>query len=696
MKRRLYNLSEQIPHFTKYILVLAVVAALAFLFPTNAKFKYRYGLNQTWLYDDLVANFDFAIKKTQDEINEDRVNIEKDFSPYYEIDLEIIPNKRKAFSKSFDEQLKRNKNQYNDVAKNADAYIGYGNYVLEKLFRKGILRQDTFLSKKDKEFVINILRGNVTEKQTLQNVMTLPKAKEWLSDSLPYSRLKEPEFLLFLIEPLLEPNLAFNADKTKEFKQQEMDKIATSRGMVRSGEMIVQKGGIITQGVYQKLFSYEEHYESDNFSSRKFYLIFLGYAGLAALVLYLYLYYLENNAPSVFLKLRWVFFLLSWVVLFTYLMSGVKISDVLSPYMIPFCIAPIVIKNFHNRELALVTHIVIILIVGLILSPGYEFIFLQILTGFVAVFSRFETRYWGHFFKNILAITAVYTLSFLGLSLIEESNISNINWTVLIWISLNGFLTLLAYPLIPLLGSFFGFTSNITLAELSDLSHPLLKELSLKAPGTLQHSLQVANLSDAAAKVIGANDLLVKVAAMYHDIGKTLKPAYFIENQSGVNPHDNLPRLESARIIIDHVTEGVKMAEKNGLPKIIIDFIASHHGTTTVEYFYRMYQRENPDIIVNKTDFQYPGPKPRTKEESILMLADSLEASSKSLKNPDSTAIDNLVERIVSDKIGQGQLECSPLSFEDLEKCKSSFKQTLKNIHHVRIEYPSAPDGSKI
>jgi cyclic-di-AMP phosphodiesterase PgpH len=692
MKRIVYSFFERIPHFTKYLLVLGVIMALAFLFPTNSKFKYRYGLNQTWLYDDLFANFDFAIKKTQAEVNEDKAAIDNEFSPYYEIDLDIVKEKKKLFTKSFDEQLKRNKNQYADVAKNADAYLSYGNYVLDRLFGKGILKQDTFLSKKNNEFVINILRGNVTEKQTLQNLMTLNKTKDWLSDSLPYSRLKEPEFLLFLLEPLLEPNLAFNADKTKEFKQQEMDKISTSRGMVRSGEMIVQKGGIITQGVFQKLASYEEQYESDNLSSRKFYLIIFGYSLLIGVVLFLYMVYLEHLVPTVFIKLRWIVFLMSWILLFAFLMSGIKISGVLSPYLIPFCIAPIVIKNFHNRELALVTHIVMVLIIGLILSPGYEFIFLQIMTGLVVVFSKFETRYWGNFFKNILSITAVYALGFLGLSLIEESNISNINWSVLIWISLNGFLTLLAYPLIPLLGSFFGFTSSITLAELSDLNHPLLKELSLKAPGTLQHSLQVANLSDSAAKAIGADDLLIKVAAMYHDIGKTLRPTFFIENQSGTNPHDSLPRLESARIIIEHVTEGVKMAEKYGLPKVIIDFIASHHGTTMVEYFYRMHIRENPDGEKDKSHFQYPGPKPKTKEESILMLADSLEASSKSLKNPDNKAIDDLVERIITDKISQGQLQNSPLSFDDLEKCKLSFKQTLKNIHHVRIEYPTKPE----
>jgi cyclic-di-AMP phosphodiesterase PgpH len=280
-------------------------------------------------------------------------------------------------------------------------------------------------------------------------------------------------------------------------------------------------------------------------------------------------------------------------------------------------------------------------------------------------------------------------VGFIGLSLIEESNFQNFNWSVLVWLSLNGFLTLLAYPLIPLLGNFFGFTSSITLAELSDLNHPLLKELSLKTPGTLQHSLQVANLSEAAAKAINANDLLVKVAAMYHDIGKTLKSNYFIENQSGVNPHDKLPYIESAKVIIEHVTEGERMAEKANLPRVITRFITTHHGTTLVEFFYRKHLRDNSDGDKDKHHFQYPGPKPQTKEETILMLADSLEATAKSLKILDNTSIDELVERIVSEKITQGQLQDSALTFNDLEKCKTSFKQTLKNIHHVRIEYPS-------
>ena len=683
------KISERIPNIAKYLVALVAVVALAFLFPSNAKFKYRFGLGQSWLYEDLTANFDFAIKKSDAELNEDRAAVEREFSPYYELDTEAAKETKKAFAKAFDETLKRNRVQFPDVSRNTEAYINYGYYVLDKFYSRGLLKTDTFLEKKDKDFVINILRGNVTEKQTFQNILTLDKAHDWLSDSLPYTRLREPEFLLPLLEQVLTPNLTFNSEKTKAFKQQELERISSARGMVKSGELIVPKGGIITQTVFQKLLSYKEQYEADYLSSRKFYVVAMGYGLLIGLMLLLFLFYLKYHVPKVFFKLRWVVFLLSWVLLYAYLMYGIKASDVLNPYMVPFCIAPIVIKNFYNRELAFITHVMIILIVGLITAPGYEFIFLQFLSGFVVTFSRFDTRYWANFFRSILSISAVYVIGFIGLSMVEESKISNINWSVLIWLALNGFLTLLAYPLIPLLGSFFGFTSSITLAELSDLNHPLLKELSLKAPGTLQHSLQVANLAEHAAKAINADDLVVKVAALYHDIGKTVKPMYFIENQGGTNPHDKLPYLESAKIIIAHVTEGVRLSKKNGLPRVIIDFIPTHHGTTLVEYFYRNYIKETQDGEKDKEQFQYPGPKPRSKEEAILMLADSLEATSKILKQPDNRSIEDLVERIVADKMAQGQLNDCLLSFADLEKCKASFKQTLKNIHHVRIEYPT-------
>jgi cyclic-di-AMP phosphodiesterase PgpH len=769
MKNFWEKLFANIPNSARYIVALAALLSLLPLLPTNATFKYKFNQGQTWLYDDLIANFDFAILKSPEEIAKERAELDRELSPYYELDLETIAERKKIFTQRFEAQLKQSRAQFPDVAKNTEGYVNYSHYVLTRLLTRGVLKVDTFIERRDKEFVINILRGNVTEKQTLDNILTPKKVEQWLSDSLPFAKpLEEPEFLLPLLEPLLSPNLAFNAEKTREFKQQELDKMSTSRGMVKSGELIVPKGGIVTQGVYQKLISFKEHYESDYLASRKFYLVLFGYVLMIGMTLALFLFYLQNHAKTAHDKLRWIVFLLGWVVIYTYLMYGVRASEVLHPYIVPFCIAPIIIKTFYNRELAFVTHTISVLIAGLITSPGYEFILLQMLAGLVVVFSRFDTRYWGNFYQSIVSIIVVYMLGYIGISFIEEPNFNLIKWSVLIWLALNGFLTLLAYPLIPLFGNLFGFISSITLAELSDLGHPLLKELSMKAPGTLQHSLQVANLSEAAAVSIGANDLLVKVGALYHDVGKTLKPQYFIENQLGTNAHDLLSPLESAAVIIEHVTEGVKMAEKLGLPQPIIRFIQTHHGTTAVEFFYRQHldnlkknsaenaqnteggyfeintdnssinseinqdnskinsinslinlelNTDNSEIklelnapnstikstlkssktelivpnldAIERAKFVYLGPKPKTREETILMLADSLEAAAKSMKNPTSESIDTLVTKIIDHKISQGQLDESALTFNELELCKASFRKTLKSIHHVRIEYPS-------
>ena len=688
MKKFLEKSFSRIPNSGRYV-VLAITLMLLFpLFPTNATFKYKFNLGQTWLYEDFVSNVNFAILKDPSEIARERADLERDLSPYYELDLAENARRKKTFLQRFDQQLRQSRVQFPDVARNTEGYQNYGLSVLERLLNKGILKTDTFISTKDKEFVVNVLRGNTAERQTLQNILTPETAEHWLTDSLPFSHLKEPEFLLPLLEPLLTWNVSFNADKTHEFKQQAIEKIATARGMVKSGELIVPKGGMVTQTVYQKLTSFKEHYESDYLSSRKFYMVLFGYFILSFVILLLFILYLKYHAIGIYKKLRWLIFLLGWVVLYTYLMYGVRASEVLHPYIIPFCIAPIIIKNFYNRELAFVTHTICVLMAGLITAPGYEFMLLQMLAGLVVVFSRVDMRYWANFYQSILSIVIVYVVSFVGISFIEESNIQLIDWSVFIWLCLNGFLTLLAYPLIPLLGNVFGFVSSITLAELSDLGHPLLKELSLKAPGTLQHSLQVANLAEAAAATIGANELLIKVGALYHDIGKIKNPQYFIENQSGRNAHEDLSYIKSAKYIIEHVGEGLKLADKHGLPQPIIRFIETHHGTTLVEYFYRLHISQNTEGVIDKPFFQYVGPKPTSREETILMLADSLEAAAKSLKLLTIDSINALVEQIVAGKIAQRQLECSALSFGELELCKESFKKTLRSIHHIRIEYP--------
>jgi putative nucleotidyltransferase with HDIG domain len=416
--------------------------------------------------------------------------------------------------------------------------------------------------------------------------------------------------------------------------------------------------------------------------------VFAGYFILTSLIIGVFIFYLRLFALEIFSRFNKLLFILMWLVVYSYLVFVVEKADILSAYLIPFCIVPIVIKTFYNARLALFTHIVVVLIASFLSSLGYEFTFLQILAGIVVLLSDVDTRDWSRFFSSMLYIFFTYALAYFGLSLIEEGKVSTIDWTVYTWIFLNVFLTLLAYPLIPLLERLFGFTSSISLVELSDMNRPLLRELAIKAPGTLQHSLQVANLSEVAARRIGADPLLVKVAALYHDIGKTKQPSFFIENQSGKNPHEGLSYLESAKIIIGHVAEGVKMARKHRLPPVLTKFIETHHGTTRTEYFYRSYMKENPDTAVDESLFRYPGPRPRTKEETILMMADSIEAACKSLKNPTGEELNNFIDKIIEGKITHGQFENSTMSFQELEQCKQEFKSIMRSIYHVRIEYP--------
>lgn len=692
LKIYILQLTRTLPNVAKYLIAFAAVGAVSFLFPTTAKFKYRFEKGSLWNYEDLNATFDFAIKKTANELEAERTQLEQETPPHYEIDLAETEKRKKDFEQNFEDQLisiiRRDK-QNIDVLKAKNEYFKFGNDLLERWLYRGIVEADSMLRAKDKNFIVHIVRGNTVEKQTFQTLSTYEKIKIELGDTLQKSPLKDAELLYSLLESSLTPNLRFNAELTKKYKQQQLEEIAQSRGMVRRGELIVRKNALIDDYVYQKILSYKEQYETETLGSRKFYLVFGGYCLFIGTLVWLFMRYLCLYAPPVFARIRWVIFLMLWVVLYTYLLYLTKVSGVMSLYVLPFCIVPIVVKNFYDRELALLTHILTVITAVAVVSPNFEFCVLQIAGGLIAIYFHVETRYWGGFFRSIFFIILTYACCYIGFALAEEGTFTYIEWRELFWLPLNGLLTMLAYPLIPLLGSLFGFTSNIHLAELSDLNNPLLSELSAKAPGTLQHSLQVAHLAEKAALAVRANAILVKVAALYHDIGKTLNPMYFIENQSdNNNPHDQMPPLDSARVIIDHVTEGVKLAHRYSLPDELINFIKTHHGTTSVEYFYRMYLRQYPDREADRYLFCYPGPTPQSREEAILMLADSIEAAAKSLREKTVASIDDLVERICSDKIANGQFRNAAISFRDLEQCKAVFKQTLKSIYHLRVEYP--------
>lgn len=676
----------------RYLLVAAVVAFISFLFPNNVKFKYEFEVRQSWRYDDLNAPFDFAILKTAQELEAQQATLDANFSPYFSINTQVAKQAKSNFETSFNE-LKEdaiNGDLFQDVKRRPNDYFAYGQQFLHKIYERGIIELDSTYEQKGQDFVVNIVNGNTTYLQTLGNLYTVTSAKDLLSDSLPYSPLKEPEFLFPILQQNVQSNLFYNDTLSQKFRADLLNEVSGTRGMVKKGDLIIPKDGIITEDIFQKLVSYKKAYEEEVTEKKSHWMVFAGYFLLTGIIAGVFLLYLKFYANRIFRNLGELTFFFIWLVIYSYLVFLVEQVGGLSAYLIPFCIIPIVINTFYNEQLALFTHIIVVLIASFLSSLGYEFTFLQILAGIVVLLGKINTQDWSRFFYSMLFLFLSYGLGYLGLSLIQEGGLQTIDWSVYSWISFNVLFTLLAFPLVPLLERIFSFfTSPLTLMELSDLNKPLLRDLALNAPGTLQHSLQVANLSEAAARKVGANPLLVKVAALYHDIGKTTNPGFFIENQSGKNPHDDISDLESAKIIIGHVTEGVKMANKVKLPQVLVDFIRTHHGTTKVAYFYRKHLEAHPKHDFDETLFDYPGPLPKTKEETILMMADSIEAACKSLKNPTEASLMDLIDKVIEGKITHGQLDESEMNFKELEACRSVFKQVMKSVHHVRIEYPA-------
>lgn len=660
------------------------------LFSSDGRFRYSFERNGRWAYDDLYAPFDFPIKKSEAEIKAELAELEAEFTPYYSLDPNMVKRREAAFESTFEEQreMLASNPGFKDVRDNPGPYLRYGKRFLSKIYDQGLLKLESEEGAVTDDFIINLVQGNTTQRRKAADFLQLPQAIELLNKELASSALPNSDFLLPILQDQLQPNITYDAALTARSRDELLSTVPSYRDKIKAGDLIIKQGAEINEANYQKLVSFREAYQKDISSQRSFWNVFLGYFILTGLIIGVFVGFLRRFKPDIFSSWNKLLFIFLWIIAYSYLVSLVERTNILSAYLIPFSIVPIVIKTFYDGRLALFTHIVVVLLASFLSSLGYEFTFMQILVGIVVLLRDVDTRDWNRFFYSMLYIFMAYALAYFGLSLIKTGRMGEIDWWVYTWIFLNVFLTLLAYPLVPLLERIFGFVSAFTLVELSDLNRPLLQRLAIEAPGTLQHSLQVANLSEAAARRIGADHLLVKVAALYHDIGKTKRPEFFIENQGDENPHNGKNELDSAKIIVGHVLEGYSMAKKHRLPQVLIDFILTHHGTTRVEYFYRKYAEKQEEGSFDESLFRYPGPTPRTKEESILMMADSIEAACKSLKEPTGKAVDDLVERIIAGKITQGQLEQSTLTFEELELCKEIFKKTMRSVHHIRVEYP--------
>lgn len=683
----LTEINRNLPPLLRAVLFLAAIVAISLFFPGNARFKYDFKKGRVWKYEDLYAPVDFPVRKSRLEIDSIQANLLRDFIPVFnkvsERDKEVISAMTKLISDSgskWDENSNVG-NQLPDLSK----FIANR---LTQIYDKGIFLFPLSAGLPDTIKVIQLQAQGILSLKYIDQFYTLKSARDELTAEIQNNNPDLAEFWQTELSSLLRPNIEYNPVLSQRILDDESNSIVKASGKVNKGEIIIRKGAVVDDEAYLRLMSLKERHESQALDAKSRWQVYVGHLLFSMLVMGLFYLYLVYKAPEVINSFRKLSFFLLLIVLFSYIVYAVEKNSFVGVYIVPICVVPIVIKNFFDEKLAFITIIILILIASFITTLGLDFAFLMILGGLVAVLIETETRYWAGFFYSIFLIIFAFFMGYLCISLIKEGSLDAINWKNYNWLLLNGVLTLLAYPMIPLVERIFGFTSSITLAELSDLNKPLLKKLSIRAPGTLQHSIQVANMAEAAANKIGANALMVKVGALYHDIGKIKNPGFFVENSGERNPHNDLEPLESAKIIIDHVNEGVLIAKEYNLPPIIIDFIRTHHGTTKVEYFYRKYLEDHPKTEATDNLFTYPGPRPRSKEQTLLMIADSLEAASRSMQFNSAKDIEQFVDVIIQQKLIGAQLQHSELSFEELEMAKKIFKKMLKSIYHARIEYP--------
>jgi len=676
----------------RYAMFILAALAITYLYPKTASFKYEFEKGKPWKYENLIAPFSFGVLKSDASINKEKQKILENFPPYYRKDTTVLGNQQKQFVKTFNQEYRSLKHDTTfKESLDSAMLVQKGLNALEEVYQKGILN----IAKEHNDFAkdrqVTVVKGNVAQEKKIGQLYNLRSAYQALRKKLKKKDTLQALILLPLLQQSLNYNITYDNKTSQEVKERKLENVSIYRGMVQKGEMIIGKGSIVTDEKHQILQSFKREYQKRVLGSNKGYVLSIGYFILTGIVLALFVFFLQLFAESVFESNRKIAFILLMMFLLLLLVKNISSTDPNLLYAVPFCILPITLRPFFGNQVALQAHISLLLLSSFITPYGYEFIFLQFIAGMMAIYSNFRAQYWSDFFLACFYIWLTYIVGYFGISLLQEANLGNVDYQKFGWLTLNALLTLLAYPLIPIFERLFGFVSAITLLELSDINKPLLKELSLKAPGTFQHSLQVANLAEATASEVGADPLLTKVGALYHDVGKMENPAFFIENQNAErNPHDDLPFEVSAKVITDHVKNGVKIAKKHGLQDLIIDFIRTHHGTSRVEFFYQSYLKNYPDDEVDEALFSYPGPLPYSKETAVLMMADSVEAASRSLKKPTSTDIERLVERIINYKIEQNQFINSDITFRDIKVSKRILKKMLNSIYHVRVSYPQA------
>jgi putative nucleotidyltransferase with HDIG domain len=669
----------------KYIMMITSIVVITIVLPKHLKFKYEFEKGKIWMHDDLVSPYNYPLKKTQEEVRSDKKSIKKSILPIYRFNEKIKETQLNEYQADFEAKW-ISANIQNDALKESTFREGYK--FLDGIYTVGIIGLSKKYQREGQNYLIHLLNDNVETECSTATLLTVPLASTMAGEKLKNDKNVPDDMLLGLIKDHITPNVFYDESFTEKLEKSATENVSTTRGMIQKGELIIANGKIIDDDVYKKLESLRISYEQNSNINGDKNLVLAGQALLVALIISLLMIFLFLFRKDIFADNRQISLILLVITgMLVFLSWAIKLQ-IPNLYFIPYCIVPIIIRILFDTRLAMNIHLLVVLVASFFLPNSFEFAFLQITAGMVAIYSIKNLIRREQFLVSASLILLNYFIVFIGISLIREGSWDAIDWFTFLPFVFSVMLTLLAYPLIYLFEKMFGITSDITLMELTNTNNPLLRDLASKAPGTFQHSLQVANLAEAAVYKIGGNTLLVRAGALYHDVGKTENPQFFIENQNkGFNPHDNLSYEESAQIIIRHVSKGIEMARKNNIPEMIIDFIKTHHGNTRVDYFYQSFLKNFPDKIVDENTFRYPGPIPFSKETAVLMMADSVEAASRSLKEPNAKNINDLVDRIIEYKLSQDQLDDSNITLHDLETIKLIFKNMLMSIYHVRVDY---------
>ena len=663
---------------TRIALVVATVGIIVAVLPRNSGPQFRYDVGKPWMYGSLIAKFDFPIYKTEKAIKTEQDSALRCFEPYYNYDPQVEREQMARFLNTYKKGIPGLPRQY--VSLIADR--------LHRLYQEGIMEAARYsVVAKDTTAMLRIVNGKTAASTGIVCLYSTMTAYEKLFADPQIAAERSALQRCNLNEYIL-PNLTYDEERSETEKADILSGIPLASGMVLSGQKIIDRGEIVDDYTYRVLNSFEKETQRRSASVTAIPSTIAGQVLFVSILILLFSTYITLFRRDYLDKPRSITMIYTMITLFPVLVSLMMEHNLLSVYVLPFSIAPIFIRVFMDSRTAFIAHVTMVLICAAAVKYQYEFIIVQLVAGLIAIYSLRELSQRAQLFRTALLVTIGSCAIYLALQLMQDNDINDMDNSIYKYFAVNGVLLLFAYPLMLVIEKTFGFISSVTLIELSNTSKDLLRQLSEVAPGTFQHSVMVSNLAAEIANKIGAKAQLVRTGAMYHDIGKMKNPAFFTENQVGVNPLDKMSRIDAAQIVISHVTDGLKLAEKHDLPNVIKDFIKSHHGMGKTKYFYISYKNEHPDEPVDDSLFTYPGPDPFTREQAILMMADTVEAASRSLTEYTEESISGLVNKLIDQQVEEGHFHTCPITFHDIAVAKQVLTERLKAIYHTRTTYP--------